>query len=63
MTAQFEFRRRSYYIDLIDVEIYQMQKSGIKSIIGRLKQRVWLGLKLDGESATIREIKYKGLIQ
>ena len=63
MTAQFEFNKTTYYLPLLDVDIYQLREYGIRSMIGKFRKEVWMHLKLKGESVTLREIKYKGLIQ
>ena len=59
--AKFLFKNEIVKTELNAVELLQLEKSGLKSVIGRLRNKVWTGLKLRGESVTLSEIKFKGV--
>lgn len=61
MQAKFLFKTELLKTELNPVELHQLKQSGVKSIIGKLRSKVWTGLKLRGESVTLRELKFKGL--
>jgi hypothetical protein len=59
--AKFLFKEELVRTELSQIEIFQLEKNGIKSMIGRLRNKVWLGLKLRGEKVTLSELKFKGI--
>ena len=61
MKAVFLFKGESIRTNLDDIDIFRLEKSGIKSIIGSLRTKVWTGLKLRGEKVTPSELKFKGI--
>lgn len=61
MEAKFLFKNEMVKTELDAVELFQLQKIGVKSVIGRLRNKVWTGLKLRGESVTLSELKFKGV--
>jgi len=61
MKANFKFKEEIVKTKLNDIDLFKLENHGIKSILGQLKQKVWLGLKLRGESVIISEIKFLGL--
>jgi rRNA pseudouridine-1189 N-methylase Emg1 (Nep1/Mra1 family) len=61
MEAIFLFKNELVITELDKLELFQLEKSGLKSMIGKLRNKVWLGLKLRGERVTLSELKFKGL--
>lgn len=61
MKAKFLFKEREVKTELDVIELMQLEKEGIKSIIGRLRKKVFTGLKLQGEKLILSELKFKGL--
>jgi len=59
--AQFEFKGKLVFIELDEIEEFQLEKSGIIFLIGKLKRRMLTKLQIMGESVTLREIKFKGI--
>ena len=61
MEAKFLFKDELVRTGLDKLEIFQLEKNGLKAMIGRLRNKVWLGLKLRGEKVTLSELKFKGV--
>ena len=61
MEAKFLFKEREVRTELNQIELMQLKKEGIKSLVGRLRKKVFCGLKLQGESLILSELKFKGL--
>ena len=61
MEAEFLFKDELVRTELDELEQFQLRKFGLKSMIGRLRNKVWLGLKLRGEKVTLSELKFKGV--
>jgi len=61
MEAKFLFKDELVRTELDKLEIFQLEKNGLKSMIGRLRNKVWIGLKLRGEKVTLSELKFKGV--
>ena len=60
-TAKFLFKNELVRTELDELELFQLEKYGLKPMIGRLRNKVWLGLKLRNEKVTLRELKFKGV--
>ena len=58
MIAKLLFNDEVIKTKLDELELFQLTKHGIKFLIPRLKEKVWIGLKLKGEKVTKREIKF-----
>jgi len=61
MEAKFLFKNRLLRIELDELEQFQLEKYGLKAMIGRLRNKVWIALKLRGEKVTLSELKFKGV--
>jgi hypothetical protein len=61
MEAIFLFKNEFVKTELDKLELLQLEKSGLKSMIGVLRNKVWVGLKLRGERVTLSELKFQGL--
>jgi hypothetical protein len=61
MEAKFLFKSELVRTELDELELFQLEKEGLKPMIGRLRNKVWLGLKLRGEKVTLSELKFKGV--
>lgn len=61
MEAKFLFKKELVKTELDELELFQLEKNGLKSMIGRLRKKVWVGLKLRGEKVTLSELKFKGI--
>ncbi len=61
MEAKFLFKSELVRTELDELELFQLEKEGLKPMIGRLRNKVWLGLKLRGEKVTLNELKFKGV--
>lgn len=63
MKAIFLFKDELIKTELNKVEVLQLERNGVISVMGKLRKNVWLGLKLRGENVTLSELKFKGLEQ
>ena len=61
MEAKFLFKNELVRTELDELELFQLEKNGLKPMIARLRDKVWLGLKLRGEKVTLSELKFKGV--
>lgn len=61
MEAKFLFKDELVRTELNELELFQLEEFGLKSMIGRLRNKLWTGLKLRGEKVTLRELKFKGV--
>lgn len=61
MNAKFLFKEKEVITELDVVELIQLEERGVKSLIGRLRRKVFTGLKLQGETLILSELKFIGL--
>lgn len=62
MKAQFKFKEEVVTTILTDIEELMITQGRRRELTPRLKDKVWIGLKLRGEKVTKSEIKFIKLI-